>query len=259
MSFLPSNIKFLRKEKGLTQAQLADKLALNRSVIGAYEEGRADPRVKTLINICHYFSKSSEEMLNIDLSNGDRKKTYVKGEQLRILPVTVNKETNREGIPLVPLKAAAGYLDGYGDVDYIENLTQFDLPFGEIHLDRTYRMFQIQGESMLPIPSGAYVLAGYVMDWTSVKDGQCYILLTKDDGVVYKRVWNELEQSGSVLLKSDNPEFDPYYVEAESILEMWHAVGYFSFAIPDAGTYQPNLNEMANVISDLQKKIDAIK
>ena len=259
MSFLPSNIKFLRKEKGLTQAQLADKLTLNRSVIGAYEEGRADPRVKTLINICHYFSKSSEEMLNIDLSQGDRIASHVKGEQLRILPVTVNKETDREAIPLVPIKAAAGYLDGYGDVDYIENLTQFDLPFGEIHLDRTYRMFQIQGESMLPIPSGAYVLAGYVMDWTAVKDGQCYVLLTKDDRVVYKRVWNELEQTGTVVLKSDNPEFEPYHVEAENILEMWHAVGYFSFAIPDVGTYQPNMSEMANVISDLQKKIDALK
>lgn len=259
MSFLPSNIKFLRKEKGLTQAQLADKLGLNRSVIGAYEEGRADPRVKTLINICHYFGKSSEEMLNLDLSQGDQQKTYVKGEQLRILPVTVNKETDRESVPLVPIKAAAGYLDGYGDVDYIESLTQFDLPFGEIHLDRTYRMFQIEGESMLPVPSGAYVLAGYVMDWTSVKDGQCYVLLTKDDGVVYKRVWNELEHNGSVLLKSDNPEFDPYYVEAENILEVWHAVGYFSFSIPDAGSYQPKLNEMVDIVADLQKKIDAIK
>ncbi len=50
-----SNLKFLRKKNGLTQAQLAEKLNIKRSLIGAYEEGRAEPRLSTLVNISRLF------------------------------------------------------------------------------------------------------------------------------------------------------------------------------------------------------------
>lgn len=256
MSFLASNLKFLRGQKELTQAQLAEKLGLNRSAIGAYEEGRADPRVKTLINICHYFNVTPDQMLNANLVDG--KRVDLKGDSLRVLPVTVNKESERELIPLVPQKAAAGYTAGYGDADYIESLAQFDLPFGEINLDRTYRMFQIEGDSMLPIPPGAYILATFVLDWTQVKDGQCYVVATKDDGVVYKRVVNRLANDGVLELHSDNSQYAPYEVKASELLELWHATGYFSFSIPEKGSYQPELNEMMSMVTKLQEKMEGM-
>ena len=46
-----TNLKFWRRELSLTQAQLADKLGIKRSLVGAYEEGRAEPRLATLVNM----------------------------------------------------------------------------------------------------------------------------------------------------------------------------------------------------------------
>ena len=111
------NIKKLRGEKNLTQSQLADKLGLNRSVIGAYEEGRAEPRMSTLITIASYFNVSLDELVLNDLAKAKGVTGFSSDAALRVLPITVDRDTDKELITVVPVKAAAGYLDGYGDVD----------------------------------------------------------------------------------------------------------------------------------------------
>jgi transcriptional regulator with XRE-family HTH domain len=45
---LNENIRFLRKQLALTQDQFAQKLDIKRSLVGAYEEGRAEPRLELL-------------------------------------------------------------------------------------------------------------------------------------------------------------------------------------------------------------------
>ena len=71
-----SNLKFLRKKNGLTQAQLAEKLNIKRSLVGAYEEGRAEPRLSTLVNISRLFDISLDQLVTFDLS----KNKYTTGE-----------------------------------------------------------------------------------------------------------------------------------------------------------------------------------
>jgi transcriptional regulator with XRE-family HTH domain len=39
------NLKALRKEKGWTQQELADRMGIKRAALGAYEEGRSEPRL----------------------------------------------------------------------------------------------------------------------------------------------------------------------------------------------------------------------
>ena len=48
MGLIKSNIRFLRKQKGLTHEGLANSINVTRSVIGAYEEGRAEPKIRTM-------------------------------------------------------------------------------------------------------------------------------------------------------------------------------------------------------------------
>ena len=117
MNFLGSNLRLLRKEKGLTQEQLAGKIGIKRSLIGAYEEGRTEPKLQTILNICHYFNVSIDALINHDMSK--TKKTALqdfKGRQLRILPIAVDKQNEKELCTIVPVKASAGYMKGYGDV-----------------------------------------------------------------------------------------------------------------------------------------------
>lgn len=67
VSFMAINLKMLRKANSLTQEDLADIIQIKRSSIGAYEEGRADPRIKTLINICDLFEVSVDDFLKKEL------------------------------------------------------------------------------------------------------------------------------------------------------------------------------------------------
>jgi len=55
MSLISSNIKFLRKKKGLTQQNFADQVGIKRSLVGAYEEERAEPKYDLLKKNSSFF------------------------------------------------------------------------------------------------------------------------------------------------------------------------------------------------------------
>ena len=208
MKSLGENIRFLRKEKGWTQANLADKLEVNRSLIGAYEDGRTEPRLATLQVLCHLFDVSLEELLYKSLDK-QAPKTGRREYPLRVLPITVDP-SGKELISLIPQKAAAGYTQGYADNEYIEGLQSISLPLPELQQSGSLRIFQIEGDSMLPIQPGSYIIGEFVENWETLKNNECYILLTLNDGIVYKRVENELIRNNRLVLKSDNKEYKPY-------------------------------------------------
>ena len=255
---LGTNLKHLRKAKGLTQDQLADKIGVNRAMIGSYEEGRAIPKINALNDIAHYFSISIDALINNDLSTEGQNTSIdsidVTGANLRVVTTIVDRD-NSELITLVPVKASAGYLNGYADPDYIDALPRFSLPLPELSRERTYRAFQINGESMEPIPSGAYIISEYLQDWHNIRDGKTYILITRDEGVVYKRVY--MHSSGELWLKSDNPQYEAYSVHLSRLLEVWKAVGYICTALPEADTV--SLNKLSAMVLEMKQEMDKLK
>ncbi len=258
MNYFPENLKHLRKERELRQADLAEKLGVNRTAVGAYEEGRAEPKLSTLRNISLYFDITIDALLHEDLSSGKTQpKADLQGKGLRILPITIDKSEDKELIDIVPVKAAAGYLNGYGDVDFVEALPHFSLPVPELGPNNSYRVFQIEGDSMLPVTSGSYVIGEYLQDWKTIKSEQCYILLTKDDGVVYKRVVNNLDYDATLMLKSDNPKYKPFEVGIEDVLEVWNARGFISFDLPDGNS--PNVDQITQMLAELKSEVSEIK
>jgi len=159
MSFIGSNIKFLRKQKNLTQEELSKKIGMNRSMIGSYEEDRAKPKLSSIQLLSHFFKVGVDDLVNKDISkrtgskNKDSAGNDIKGTSLRVLSTIVDNENN-ELITVVPVKAAAGYLKGFSDPEYIEKLPKFALPLHELSQNRTYRVFQIMGNSMEPVAEG---------------------------------------------------------------------------------------------------------
>jgi len=260
VSLLSDNIRFLRKSKGLTQADFAERIGVNRSVIGAYEEGRAEPKLQTLQTICGYLNLSIDDLLNKRFEGLEQEKPQsdLTGQNLRILPIVV-AEDEEETVTLVPEKASAGYVKGYTDTEYIGNLPQFNLPFPELKAGKTYRVFQIQGESMLPLQSGTYIISEYLTDWNDVKDNRCYVLLTKDDGIVYKRVENNIKKDGFLLLISDNSEFTPYSIHVDEVLEIWKGLGTISFELPNSSVDFTNLQKVMEAINNIQRDVSDLK
>ncbi|GAA4385116.1 LexA family transcriptional regulator [Hymenobacter koreensis] len=275
-----TNLKFWRRELGLTQAQLADKLSIKRSLIGAYEEGRAEPKLTTLVKMARLFGISLDALVTTDFSKKRQAAAVLrqlqnvpaldadkvaadggslvsidkaKGENLRVLAFTVGQD-QQENIELVPLKAAAGYLNGYADQEYIEDLPKFRLPM--LGQTGTFRAFEISGDSMLPIASGTVIVGRYVPDWNEVKDGTPCIVVSKKEGIVFKRVFNRLKEAAALTLHSDNPVYSPYEIDVEDVLEIWEAKSYISSTFPIADL---SLNRLASIVLDLQKQVTTMK
>lgn len=227
MSYLVQNIKYLRRKEALTQQQFADLLQIKRSLVGAYEEGRAQPKMTVMQSLCAHFGLSLDQLINSDLEKSKPAELLLEKSPLRILPIVVGPD-NRERIPIVPVKASAGYLNGLADPEFIGSLPVFAMPIPELSAERTYRVFQIKGDSMLPVPSGAYIFCEFVEQVRDIKNGQACIVITRDEGLVYKRVYQQ-QVSGQLLLVSDNKEYEPYLLEEESLLEIWAARGVLSF------------------------------
>tara|TARA_R110001592_G_scaffold17518_2_gene73738 strand:+ start:31966 stop:32802 length:837 start_codon:yes stop_codon:yes gene_type:complete len=262
VNYLGSNLRILRKQKNWTQADLANTLKVNRSLIGAYEEARSEPRLATLQILCHIFKVSLEDLLNKPLDKKAPSKISNPGN-LRILPVATEANGD-ELISLIPQKAAAGYTQGYADSEYIESLKAISLPLPELQQSGTLRIFQIEGDSMLPVQPGSYIIGEFVEDWRSIKNNLSYILLTLNDGIVYKRVENELAQNNRLLLKSDNRDYKPYYLDGDQILELWLAKGVLSFQVPQEQDIRDaennlilaSLEEMRKEMQQLKQKLE---
>lgn len=253
---LNENIRILRRRLSLTQDQFAQKLGIKRSLVGAYEEGRAEPRLELMQKMAEIFSMSVDQLIGQDFSTGAEPvvKSYERGKD--VLVVTVDAE-QKHNIEFVPVKAAAGYLNGYADMEYVKELPLFSLP----NLKQgTYRAFEISGDSMLPLMPGSIVVGEYVENLKHIKNGKTYILVTEREGIVYKRVFNYLDENGSLFLVSDNRQYAPYQLRGEDVLEAWAAKAYISVQFPDVAEKQEvTVDQLASVMLDLQKEILDLK
>jgi transcriptional regulator with XRE-family HTH domain len=254
MSNIPSNIKFLRKKKGLTQQEFADELGIKRSLVGAYEEERADPKYELLRKIAMYFDVSIDDFINETIDEKWVTKAKTNQTNIRVLSISVDKDDN-ENIELVPVKASAGYLNGYADPEYVAQLPKFYLPMFK---QGTYRAFEIKGDSMLPLVSGTIIIAEYLENWTDAKQGETFVIISKNDGVVYKRIGSKFKENKTLKLMSDNPVYEPYEVNAEDILEIWKAKGYISTHLPTP-TPEPTLESLTAMMAQMQRSISNLQ
>ncbi len=260
--FLASNILLLRKRKKRTQDDVATAIKINRSTYTGIEIGNAFPSIEGLINLSNYFHISIDTLLRVDLTNLSEfqlseltrgNDVYIRGTHLRVISKTTDAQEN-ENIELVPAKAKAGYTAGYADPEYISELPRFQLPF--LSKNKKFRSFQISGDSMLPIPEGSWIIGEFVQDWHTIQSGKPHLILTLDDGIVFKIVDNLIQDEGILRLYSLNSFYKHFDVPVPDIREVWRFVNFISSEIPEAGNSNDNLN---NKVLDLMREIDAIK
>jgi transcriptional regulator with XRE-family HTH domain len=245
MSIANKNLKYLRKLRGWTQEEFAQKLRIKRSLLGAYEEERADPRIDILEVVADMFKLTLDDLLRKDVS--ENKTSYLAKRRAHKLA------SGRTDIPFVPIKAAAGYLAGYGDPEFIDELNTFTLP---MLAGGDYRAFEIVGDSMMPTPSGSVIVGEKVQSLEEVKNNQTYIVVSKTDGIVYKRILKNNKQKNKMTMVSDNPSYQPYTLSADDIVEVWQA----QMIISKANTQQRwDVNQLAGLVNNLQQQVTVLK
>lgn len=245
MSIANQNLKYLRKLRGWTQEEFSVKLGIKRSLLGAYEEERAEPRIDVLEIVCDIFKLTMDEILRKDLS--DNKSNYMAKRRAMKLA------SGRPDIPFVPVKAAAGYLAGYGDPEFIDELNTFTLPMLS---GGNYRAFEIVGDSMLPTPSGSVIVGEKIDNFDDLKNNAACIVVSRHEGIVYKRIQKNGRSKSKLTLVSDNPVYHPYTMNADDVLEMWQA----QMVIARANQQNRwDMSHLTNIVSDLQEQVVSLK
>jgi len=252
MAPVNENIRYLRKKTGWTQQELADEVGIKRSLVGAYEEGRAEPSAEKLLKFSSVFNISVDDIIGRDL-----RKDLPGAPPMKILAITVD-DKDKENIELVPQKAAAGYLNGYADPEYIKELPRFNLPF--LPSNATYRAFEISGDSMLPLLPGTIIIGEYVESLSEINDGKTYVLVTNTEGIVFKRIFNYVDEKGKLFLTSDNKQYAGFELDPQDVLEIWKAKAYISVEFPDPDDQKElDVSNLAAMIANLKKDVDRLK
>jgi transcriptional regulator with XRE-family HTH domain len=239
---LGKNLKYLRSKFGYTQDEIADRIGCKRSAYKEYEYEQTPP-LENLIKLSEVYNISLDALLKSNVEESVR--SNWNNDNFKILSIVVDNH-DREYIQYVPEKAKAGYLTGYANPTFMGSLPSFrlpNLPAG------TYRAFEISGDSMPPVSQGSIVIAKYVENFNFVANLQTYILVTKDEGVSYKRIINKAKK-GYLICLSDNAIYHPYTVNVEDILEIWSYYCHIDFKGQETANKQV-LNELLKMSDDV--------
>lgn len=215
MPFLSENMRYLRSQLECSQQKVADALGITRGRYAKYEDGASDPPLDILLKISRYYHVSIDLLLSVDLRRIPLKELMELPDNRIILPVVVDGAKENK-IEIVPHKASMGYLDGYTDPQYIENLQTISLPFlGQ----GKFRAFPVEGDSMPPHKDGSYIIGKYVERIGDLKKGKGYIFITRNEGMTYKKL--DHVAGDHLLVRADNEFYAPYKIPLTDVLELW--------------------------------------
>ncbi|MEY4540451.1 MAG: hypothetical protein RLZZ306_2208 [Bacteroidota bacterium] len=333
MSIVSNNIKYLRRLNGLTQEQFARRIGIKRSLLGAYEEARANPNLENLKTIAQVFGTSVDSLIKTDIrkiretpgislsqsttgiieqpkTNSNSQPSHYQSEtrpftnssepipvaklvedffqekeEAVIIPqrqvpqrnFLVDNETSFQQFvdshlhtvsnlpksepenhtksiakitPFIKNSGVKEYLANCQKVDYLRSLPTISLPF--ITSDRS-RAFESGND--FPMQNSIIVGSG-ISDWSDVNDGKFYILVTAQQGVIYRRVYNQVKIKGALLLSSDNPTIPSFEISIKDVVEIWEVNSFISQQLPEPHI---SLERVKNIVDDLTNELDRLR
>lgn len=206
MKHLQESIKKHRKEKGYTQQSLAKSLNVTKNSVSNWENGVSTPPLETLVLMSNIFVLSLDMLVHGKSINSDS-----------MLPKSEKNKKNRN--LFVPIKARAGYLEGWNDEDLHKELEPIHIP--GLPDNREARTFEIEGMSMFPIIcTGDLLVCTKVEVTDEFRDDNVYVIITRLNGILVKFV-HGIEPA--LKLVSLNKSFQNILIDLEDIREIWKA------------------------------------
>lgn len=251
MSLFSDNIRALRVKHNISQEKVAASLVITRGRYVKYEDGTSEAPYEILKKIAQYYQVSIDLLLSVDIRKVEVSDLLKLENNRLILPIQVD-QMGENRIEVVTQKVKAGYLSGYADPEYIEQLQQISLPFLGVG---KYRGFPVEGDSMPPHQNGDIIVGRYVERLGEVLDGKTYILITRSEGMVYKRL--NKNKKNALVVASDNYFYPAYEVKASDILEIWEY--QCSIARSDKKTEELESTTIKNMFVELKKDILEVK
>jgi transcriptional regulator with XRE-family HTH domain len=197
-----------------------------------------------------------EPIVEVIEKKGDLISKKERLSEIGLLNGTQKEHSRRASILLVPVKARAGYLSGYGDPEYIEKLEYYNIPGCR---GGNYRMFEVAGHSMHPtLRHGDYAVGQAVTDCCNVKDGTIYIIVSRSEGIIIKRVLNDPEMPGKLVLNSDNQDkksYPPIILPGASLLECWELYKVITDPPPPEDPVARRLSLLEKEMAEIKRSV----
>jgi transcriptional regulator with XRE-family HTH domain len=285
-NFLASNLRHLRLKAGKTQSQLGFSLNKAHTSIGNWEKGISEPSLSEIEQIARIFEIEPAVLLFTDLSNVQNEKasknakngkSVQDGVQNSVqnepqfsnimlsstpvgpgihqgMPAVVTVDSaGRENVVFVPVKAQAGYLLGYGDVEYIGTLPAYALP--GLH-GATHRAFEVAGLSMFHTLHDHDIVVAKWATSADFRDDRVFVVVTKTEGILVKRC---LFRDGKIICKSDNNhrgEYPPIVVELSDVAEIWYVVQRWTRQLAPPGELYRRVVELEAKMALLEHRLN---
>lgn len=274
MSFIGKNIKKIRTVKKLSQAAFAELFSLARPSVGAYEEGRSEPKIETVIAIANHFSLSTDallrkelsvnELYSLDILKGAFDPTQMppalgKSSRQEKVSIPISQPPDAEaGLPLVDREMTLEYIVNIGNRDFIRELPHIMLPQQPKQLQRA---FVHRGQEMYYNECGLHqgdVLLGNFLpkdQLPKLKPGQLYLLVTAKK-IITRRLLTV--SKNSLELKADNPAFENITLKPDEILEIWEVDGLWTRHLTPPAFLENRVLQLEGRIESLEEKLERL-
>ena len=178
-------LRILRKRDGLTQAEVAARLGVDRSTYAKYENGQSEPNFEMLQKLADLFRSSADFLIGGTDHTSSTSGTWV--------PVLGDVAA---GIP----------------IEAVENIVDYEEIDTAMASNGKYYGLRIKGSSMEPrIREGDVVI---VRQQEDADTGDTAVVLVNGESATVKRI--KKEPDGGLWLLPNNPAYDPqHYSPAE--------------------------------------------
>lgn len=220
------NIKNIRQLYNLTQEEFALALGITRELVNKMEKGKCGVSKGTKALLQQFVEErkseniSHETVSDVQIFGAPRQRSgslpyYVERREQK-------KVTTAMEVPLVGIKAQAGYVKGFEQVDYMDTLEKYSLPPGVNPTGAVWSYFEVDGDSMEPtLYAGDLILASMLPheDWNDIKNFGVYIILTGEQLMV-KRVYQK-SPTEWVLISDNEDGYPQVAIPVSAIKQVW--------------------------------------
>jgi transcriptional regulator with XRE-family HTH domain len=228
MSFFGKNIRKIRTVKTLSQQSFAELFDLKRGTLGAYEEGRSEPKIDTIIKIANYFSIPIDDLLTKELTVNS------------LLKFKANLTTDHEiitkqafaSIPCITSKNAKEYLL-YNDKEaFVSDMQVLQLP---INPEKEFRAFTVDNLEMSSNDKGLFpkdIVIGEMIPkdvYKKLNNGHL-VLAVFEDQLVLRRCYLS---GNTITLRADHKNIDDLEFPIREVKELWRIRYVFYHRVPE--------------------------
>lgn len=228
MSFFGKNIKKIRGVKNLSQQAFADIFDLKRGTLGAYEEGRSEPKIDTIIKVANHFSIEIGALLTRELTVNELLKFKT---DIATLANDIIHERFTE-IPCITEANSTDYLMYYDKENFLAEMPTLVLP---VESTSKLRGFVVNNLEMTSNDKGFYpkdVVVGqdYAIDKISDLINGTLVLVVTSDRLILRRLYHEAD---TIVLKADHNNIDDITIDKTAVKEIWKIKYAFFKRLPD--------------------------